>query len=371
MAGSSDLIALIHQIRNATSPLHRLKLAALAWRSLRDLAPTDRLAVATAIGLEGAERLVEQLGSRGGVSPSLLLGAIQQAERAEPAELERILTGLQQPQERAALASEAAAELERWVVRAEPDLAAAPAPPAAGAADATVDSAAAPQPAAADTPLDAVTPPDAAAWPQIPPPAPDATHPPDRPPAAEVIAPVTATPRTTRRPTGAPATAVRRPPPPGKPTPRTARGGPASGGRHGDRPSTPSQPAPPRAAADPDLAAELRQTDATFARLRLLAERAHEAAALATPELARVVATFAAGWPRRRALETLIRAGAITSPDTLLELLAGSDPRTAAWVVSAFAACRELSPEALARLEAAAPPHPIPGRLTHRRARSA
>lgn len=361
MEPSAELVALIHQIRNAASPLHRLKLVALAWRSLGGMATVDRMAVAKAIGVEGAERLVEQLGSHGGVSPSLLLGAIQRAEKADPAELERLLRELKDPAERAALISEATAELERWAVPEPATTAGEPAPSTPVGA-----------PRAAPAIPEAPSPPEPSP-PPVPPPT--AVTPP--PPAILEVPPTVplgATPAARQQPQRqAPAPSAvppRRLAPITKPARQTARTQGTPRERRGERHRT---AAPPRRAGHQeqfDLAAALREAGGTFERLRLLSAHAGDTAGLQPSALAAIVAVFQPGWARRRALEALIRARAIDRADTLLALLKDADPRTATWAISALVACTSLSAEELERLEAAAPRHPLPRHLSHRNARA-
>jgi hypothetical protein len=115
MDASDELVWLINQLRNTPEPRERLRLLALGWRSLKDLGPADRVRLARELGFDGAERLVEQLSRRGGVSPSGLLAALRGAEDADYGQLRTMVKGLLDPGKRAEtidrLADEAVARL--------------------------------------------------------------------------------------------------------------------------------------------------------------------------------------------------------------------------------------------------------------------
>ncbi len=119
MSTKEQLIGLLFQIRGATSPLQKLKLVALAWRTLRGLSPRDRLVIAKELGLGGAEHLVEQLGSQGGLSPAALLTAIRRAEEADPEELRELLGGVMDPARRDELLAGALHSAGEWLAEQE------------------------------------------------------------------------------------------------------------------------------------------------------------------------------------------------------------------------------------------------------------
>jgi hypothetical protein len=110
MSVSQELVWLLNQLRNTPQPRERLRLLALGWRSLKGLSPTDRLRVARELGFDGAERLVEELSRRGGMSPSKLLGLLRDAETADPNRLRTMVTGLMDPDGRAEIVERLADE---------------------------------------------------------------------------------------------------------------------------------------------------------------------------------------------------------------------------------------------------------------------
>jgi hypothetical protein len=117
MTTSNELVALLFQIRSASSPLQKLKLISLAWRTIRGLKPAERQVLARELGFDGAEALVEELGERTWLSPSLLLGAVHRAEKADPGELRKLLSGVLSKDMRKESAKTALRALEGWLGR--------------------------------------------------------------------------------------------------------------------------------------------------------------------------------------------------------------------------------------------------------------
>lgn len=342
MGTSAELIGLLHQIRNATSPLHRMKLAALAWRTLRGLSPIDRLAVARAIGVEGAERLVEQLGDRSGVSPSLLLSAIQSAEEAEPEELQRLLGRLQDPATRDDAVQQLAGDAAGWLGGNLGEETAEDGPDWSDAQRTAGRTPLAPAPAAAS-------------------PVPPASTEADDPPAPAAALPVRAAPVPPLVPEPAPPlprALVQRPAPaPG------SRSAPTMPSRPGRRPApeegrSPARRPPSRQPGTlPGIVAELESTPSLFRRLRLLAGRASELAGIGAGGAAAVARAFPAGWSRRRAIEALIRGDAVVGTEQLLSLLSPEDDETTRmWLLTALAARSNLEPGSLEAAAADAAP---------------
>ncbi|MFL6192895.1 MAG: hypothetical protein ACJ75H_01895, partial [Thermoanaerobaculia bacterium] len=60
---------LIAQLREARSPLARIRVVTRAWRLLRNLPRQDRLAIAAQIGVDGADDLVEAIARHQGTTP--------------------------------------------------------------------------------------------------------------------------------------------------------------------------------------------------------------------------------------------------------------------------------------------------------------
>ena len=114
MSTTTDLAALIHQLRGA-SKLQRLKLLTLAWRQLRALSAYDLKMLAREAGIEGFERLLEELRDRKGVNPARLLRAIDQAVNADPSELREVLHEVTAAHPDPEQAHEAKAVAQRWL----------------------------------------------------------------------------------------------------------------------------------------------------------------------------------------------------------------------------------------------------------------
>ena len=83
MSVPEELVWLIAQLRGTASRRERIRLLARGWRTLRDLSPADRIAVAHELGFDGAESLVEQLSRRGGTSPAAVLELLERAQAGE------------------------------------------------------------------------------------------------------------------------------------------------------------------------------------------------------------------------------------------------------------------------------------------------
>jgi hypothetical protein len=95
MASQRKLDALLFELQAAGSPLHQAKILARAWRTLRELSPTDRRLLARHVGFKGAEELLEGLASkRGTAAPALVLEALAAARSADSDAISDILDGL-------------------------------------------------------------------------------------------------------------------------------------------------------------------------------------------------------------------------------------------------------------------------------------
>ena len=84
MSSQRKLNALLFELQTARSPLQQAKTMARAWRTIRELSPTDRRLLARHAGFAGAEEMLEGLASRkGGLAPAALLGALSKARDAD------------------------------------------------------------------------------------------------------------------------------------------------------------------------------------------------------------------------------------------------------------------------------------------------
>ena len=248
MADTDRLRDLLHEMERARSPLQRLRLVALAWRTIRGLSKKEREALALKVGMAEAGELVERLATKdGGVAPTELLEAIHAAETTDPDKLRQLVGDvkgvIRDPEGRRGLLHRAAEALD------------------AAAAHAVAPTAAA---AVAAGPI---TPPDGVVRPQPEPAAPESTpgpesHDPARPHRAPEPAgspphfPCSPAPDPVDPPAGdhaAPRNPIRAPPAPRTTRPPLPRTGAAAAGRPPpggppDRVPTPRRPAGGRGA---------------------------------------------------------------------------------------------------------------------------
>ncbi len=109
MAATTTLTRLLRELKSVSSPLERMRVAARAWRTLRRLRPEERQVLATQVGLEGAEEILEGLG-RGEkrLAPALVLRALEKARKADPSQLRGLVKGLKDRDTRGAI-------LQKWI----------------------------------------------------------------------------------------------------------------------------------------------------------------------------------------------------------------------------------------------------------------
>lgn len=101
MAGPADLTRLLRMLRTASSPLARMKLLAKAWKTVRTLDSAERRDLASRVGFDGAEELIERLASgRGGLKSAFLLSTLEKIRGTSSAELRTVIDGLRDPEER-------------------------------------------------------------------------------------------------------------------------------------------------------------------------------------------------------------------------------------------------------------------------------
>ncbi len=314
VADSPILLGLIGQLRGADSMLHKLKLIALAWRTLRGLSPDERAAVASELGLEGAEKLIEQLGRMGGLSPSAVLAAVKRAEQADPNQLRQLLGSLSDVEGRRDVVDVARGVVEQWLEDAVPD----------GLADVGDDE----EMIEADTDLPSIPT-------STPTPTTIATE-----PREPVIAPVEAAPDRVAGeppvPEAPPAMPVFEPAEPAPPMLRSV----SVAARQRSVPTAPTAPAVPK---DRRLILRLKELRSPIARLRFLSAVTLYARGMDFGELQEVIESFPSGWARRRALVILLKAEIPQSLPAALELVeAVADQHTWLWALTTLAA-RDLS----------------------------
>jgi len=313
MADTEKLRDLLREMERARSPLQRLRLVALAWRTVRGLSQEEREGLALKVGMAEAGELVERLAAKdGGVAPTELLEAIHAAETTDPGKLRRLATGIRgvirDPEQRRGLLHRAVEALD-------------------AAAEAAL-------PAAATTVVaEQITPPEG-----LP-----------RPQPAEVAAAPAPEPAPAPRPASAPAPRAKPAPPP-RTTPAAARPLPA-------RPSTPAPPSPPAPPARSDESAGFespfeappRATRRDLVeRLSALRRRAALLRGEGLDRLRQELHDLPPGWARRRALCALLEEGLPVTTDGALGLIADLPAeRDRAWCLAALLARREVARQEL------------------------
>ena len=102
MTNREELAALLFELQRARGPVEKARAAARAWRTLRELSPTERRMIAREIGSSGAEELLESLGRGGrGFSPAAVIEALTHVEEDDDDALDEIVADLRDPQRRA------------------------------------------------------------------------------------------------------------------------------------------------------------------------------------------------------------------------------------------------------------------------------
>jgi hypothetical protein len=328
MATSGTLARLIRDLRGVTSPLDRMRVVARAWRSLRRLRPEERKLLATKIGLEGAEDLLEGIG-RGEkrLAPVLLLQAIEKAKKADPSQLRGMLAGLKDPKRRRGILrqgldavsdalggeEEAAAEEEQ-----EP-----PVPPTKPRPVRPV-----PVQRPAEPPLEAVKPapprpaePPREGKPAVPEP-PREVKPvgPEPPREAKPAVPEPLPKKVESKPPAPPEKTSRPVPiPPVVPVPVIR-----------PRPERPPEPVPlpappaPSPAGESTLPARLQEAGNLTVRFRLLRRELDRTGS--TGDTRRLLEQFPEGWARRRALSALLRRRMPGNLEEALTLIGELEP---------------------------------------------
>ncbi len=264
MAAATALTRLLRELKSVSSPLERMRVAARAWRSLRRLRPEERQVLATQVGLEGAEEILEGLG-RGEkrLAPALVLRALEKARKADPSQLRGLVKGLKDRDTRGAL-------LQKWIDSASEGLGGEEDKPPEAPAEAAPEE----------------------------PPAPESTTKPEPPQPIPVVsaAPKPAPPEPGVKPR-------RVPPPVALPVPI-----PVPRSRPAVKPAP--QAAPQSAAAAPageQLADRLHRIDGLMARFRLLRGELDSTSSSRVGDVPHLLDAFPTGWARRRALAALLR----------------------------------------------------------------
>jgi hypothetical protein len=351
MTVSQELVWLINQIRGTPSLRERLRLLALGWRTLRGLSAADRLAVARELGFDGAEQLVEQLAKRGGASPSLLLEGLDALRSADSDEVSGLVRGLTEPDRRADTAERLMDAAADWLSEeaAESD------GPSEG------------EPTEFDEPVVEVRPP-----PPLPPPPPEVVEvelpqdvlPKDEPHVEEIDV---GQAELVDDGEVAPTEEEEAPEPPPVADDREESSAPVVVMQS----ALPEDDAvEPPAALVESAAARLAAVASLGSRFRVLAGIVDELEGFGAHHLTPVVDVFPEGWARRRAIETLLRAGVPGEIGEALALISTlARPSELMWALSTLATSRELDEDEREAVIAAAGSPSIERRLRRRLAR--
>lgn len=306
MAAADELARLIREISRVSSPLARMKLLARAWRSLRRLEPHQRRALASQVGLEGAEDVIERLAVRkAGLNAATVQRALDAVKETDTGELKQVMRGLRDPDQRKELISKGidrvterllGEEQEREADEIEAALEGEPEPTVEPAKPVDEEEA---TPLSAEPPA---PPRERRATPPVPPPVVVPPRPAEPAPPPVEAGPAKPPPRPEPPPRPTPRRAPKPPPPPSvaaPPLPRRAEGAPARSGLFG------------LLEAEPIL----------IRRFRTLREHVNEAKQLSAEQLRGLLDLFPSDWSRRRALEALLEAGIPSSLNQAIFLI--------------------------------------------------
>jgi hypothetical protein len=101
MNSQRKLTALVHELQHAKSPLAQARVLARAWRTVRELSPTDRRLLARHAGFEGAGEILEGISQRkGGLAPAMLLRVLSNARGTDGSAVSELLAAFRDPHRR-------------------------------------------------------------------------------------------------------------------------------------------------------------------------------------------------------------------------------------------------------------------------------
>ena len=101
MNSQQRLTALVHELQHARSPLAQARVLARAWRTVRELSPTDRQLLARHAGFDGAEEILEGLGKgKGGLAPAMLLRVLANARATDGSAVSELIAAFRDPERR-------------------------------------------------------------------------------------------------------------------------------------------------------------------------------------------------------------------------------------------------------------------------------
>jgi len=324
MGTQRKLNALLFELQSARNPLAQAKVLARAWRTVRELSPTDRRLLARHAGFDGAEEILEGLASRGGgFAPAMLLQVLTNARNTDVSTVTEILKALRDPnrrQEGVTRGAELASELLSDPNAEEP----------LEEFEDALGELQAVEPEMAETPEEAIAALTALESDDIIFDS-DAVAPPE-PPEVETEA----DPQTdaSSQPASGPGTADELDLAVKPEQPRPAKRSPEVDWSRWDRPSEPHVAVDPGSGVLPPAAEIGSQTfDTTavlgalgaegsvFSHLRVLRRELSGFSGSSAETLHRLVVAFPDGWARRRALAALLEAGIPSQIDDALNLI--------------------------------------------------
>lgn len=315
----NTLPELVQQLGSTFSPFERLKILSRAWAVLRAMTPQERLVVASQLGLDHADEILDAIARRSGheASPTLV-AMIERSQMKGTAHLPELIADLRDPRKRTERLRQSAQAVVEGALAGVPEPKPVPPPPA---------------PVAPRVPVPVAAPPEPVAVAPSPPP---------------IVAPPIAAPPIAVPSVAAPP--VVEPPPPPRPP-----------------------PAPPaRTVTDDGLAAKLTEASSLTARFHVLRHHLAEAKGLPADGLRSAVEAFPDGWARRRALVELLETGAPAALGDALGLVeALGSERDRLWCLGTLASSLAKSRRAFNAQEResllAAAPSPTARRRLERR----
>jgi len=356
--GARELQALLREIKNVRSPVQRMKLMALAWRTVARLSPAERKELGSKLGVRGYERILERLGpGPQGIAPAEVLQALEGAEDLDSSKLRGLVRGLRDPEQRKELLRQGLDFLDRSL--AEEDE-----PVEIEVDEPLEEEGGAPEKATERT----VT------AEELRPPEPVSTLSPEREPvevrpesvqerSPELVEGPSAESVESRSTARTPPAALdaKPVPPPGPVPAATAAPFPAA-------PPSPARP-PEEAPADPTAAPEA--TPSLVARFCALRGAPDDNGEPGISEIRAVVSRFPDGWARRRAVMSFLRRGCPADLGDALSIIEELErPTDRRWACATLIDSRELSEDDAGRILERFP-FPSLARRLHRRAGSA
>jgi len=341
MSAQRKLNALLFELQTARTPLAQAKVLARAWRTLRELSPTDRRLLARHVSFDGAEEMLEGLATRkGGWAPAMLLQILSNARDTDTSTVSDLIRAFRIPGRRKeALTRSADLAID---LLAEPEIEEATEENAEEPGDS-------PEPALGDEPS-----PEAALA---------ALHALEEKKSGEIEEEAADTAPDAGEEAAVDVADVEEPEPEPKPAPVPPKL-PVVDWSRWDREDPVHRPAPsvseksrrPALKARPEgrrpdrLAAALAQDPTVLSRLRRLRRELPGVAGAEAEALLGVIEAFPEGWARRRALAALLEAGIPADPGQAVDLVADLEREfDRRWCLGILARRSVLERETLAR----------------------